>query len=83
MRAAVLERSTREDMSKQKTAVIRLYDDVIEQARIVAAIRGINMTDLVCDILRPVLHQMETEELAKRAQAIGVSARPKKPKGSE
>ncbi len=53
---------------KPKTLSIKLHMDVIESARIVAAFRGVAMTDMLSDILRPVLAEMEREEIAKRAK---------------
>ena len=60
---------------KPKTMSMKMPMDVIESARIVAAFRGISITDLVGDILRPALAKMEREEMAKRAAAT-----PKTPK---
>jgi hypothetical protein len=54
---------------KAKTLSVKLHMDVIESARIVAAIRNISMTDMLSDMLRPDLVRMEREELAKRAAA--------------
>ena len=52
---------------KPKTLSVKLHIDVIESARIVAAYRGDTMTELLSDILRPVLGKLESEEIAKRA----------------
>lgn len=52
---------------KPKTLSVKLHMDVIESARIVAAIRGVSMTDMLSDMLRPSLVEMERDELAKRA----------------
>ena len=49
-----------------KTSV-KLDDDVIETARIVAAYRGEPMADVLGDILRPVLARMEQEAREARA----------------
>jgi hypothetical protein len=54
---------------KSKTLSVKLHVDVIETARIVAAYRGDSMTDLLSEILRPVLKKMEKEEVEKRAKA--------------
>jgi len=51
---------------KPKTLSMKLHVDVIESARIVAAYRGEAMTDMLSDILRPILAKMEREEVAKR-----------------
>lgn len=57
-------------MAKRQTIPVKLHDDVVESARIVSAINGRTMTDLLSDILRPVLKDMETKLLAERTQAI-------------
>jgi hypothetical protein len=53
---------------KPKTLSVKLNMDVVESARIVAAYRGETITDLLSDILRPILDRMEHEEVAKRAK---------------
>jgi hypothetical protein len=69
MSTAVLEQTMAEE--KPKTMSVKLHIDVIEAARIVAAYRGDSMTDMLSDILRPVLAKMEREEIAKRAKGKG------------
>jgi hypothetical protein len=54
---------------KQETLSVKLHLDVVESARIVVAYRGGTMTDLLSDVLRPVLAKMERDEVAKRAKA--------------
>lgn len=51
---------------KPKTLSVKIEVDVIESARIVAALRGESMTELLGSILRPALAKMEKEGLAKR-----------------
>jgi hypothetical protein len=46
----------------------KLPADVVESARIVAALRNEGMGELLGDILRPILKKMEREEMAKRAK---------------
>lgn len=53
---------------KPKAMSVKLPMDVIESARIVSAFRNETMTDLMGDILRPILAEMEREEMAKRSQ---------------
>jgi len=66
--------------SKPKTLSVKLHMDVIESARIIAAIRGVSMTDLLSDLLREPLLAMEKEELHKRSAATRPSKRsPTKP----
>ena len=64
---------------KPKTLSVKLPMDVIETARIVTAYTGDSMTDLLGDILRPVLVKMEQEQVAKRAK----ETKPAKKKGKE
>ena len=54
---------------KPATLSVKLHMDVIESARIVAALRGITMTDLISDMVRDELARMESEEIAKRSKA--------------
>jgi hypothetical protein len=60
--------------TKPKTLSTKLPIDVVESARIVAAYRNEQITDLLGGILRPVLANLEKEEQAKRNKAKG--ARP-------
>jgi hypothetical protein len=71
MATDVMERPAMAD-EKPKTLSVKLHIDVIEAARIVSAYRNQSMTDMLSDILRPVLAEMEQREVAKR---------PKPPKG--
>ena len=73
MSAATLESPMSE--AKPKTLSVKLHIDVIEAARIVTAYRNESMTDLLSDLLRPVLAQMEAEEVAKRKPAPGKRAK--------
>jgi hypothetical protein len=51
---------------KPRTLSVKLPMDVIESARVVSACRGESMTELLGDILRPIIAKMEQEELGKR-----------------
>jgi hypothetical protein len=69
MSLATLEPPEMTDKSKKQpltTLPVRLHADVVETARIVSAYTGESMTDMLSDILRPVLRRRETEEVAKR-----------------
>lgn len=66
MSLAVLDPPMSEE--KSKTLSVKLHLDVIESARIVAAYRGDAMTDMLSDILRPILAKMEREEVTKRSK---------------
>lgn len=48
------------------TQSVKLKLDVIQSARIVASCRGESITDLLSDILRPIIAKMEREEMQKR-----------------
>jgi hypothetical protein len=50
-----------------KTVSIKMPADVVESARVVSALRGVSMTDMLGDYLRPLLSQWEDEEIRKRA----------------
>lgn len=51
---------------KSKTLSVKLYTDVVESARIVAAYRNEQIADLLSGILRPVLDRMEQEAIQAR-----------------
>ncbi len=57
-------------------ASVKLPEDLIESARVIVAIRGGTIMDLLDGILRPTLERMETEALAARRSA----ARPAPPR---
>jgi hypothetical protein len=57
-----------EKPQRPTTMSVKLHTDVIETARVVAALRGVQMMDMLSDILRPILAKMEGEELTKRVQ---------------
>jgi hypothetical protein len=52
----------------RKTLSAKLHADVVEAARIVAAYRGESITDMLSDLLRPILARMEQDEVAKRSK---------------
>lgn len=55
-------------MARKKTPSrqVRVAEDVAQSADVVAACRGQVTSDLLTEILRPILARMEAEELAKR-----------------
>jgi hypothetical protein len=54
---------------KPKTLSVKLPMDVVESARVAAACRNVSMTDMLGDILRPIITKIEQEEIAKRTKA--------------
>jgi hypothetical protein len=50
---------------------VKLKLDVIQSARIVASCRGASITELLSDILRPIVAKMEREEMTKRLKEKG------------
>jgi hypothetical protein len=55
---------------KAKTLSIKLAADVVESARVVAALRGVSMTDMLSDLIRPTLKDWEDAEIQRRAAGI-------------
>ena len=53
---------------KPATLSVKLRMSVIESARVVAALRGVTMTDLISDMIESDLKRMEQEEIDKRAK---------------
>ena len=48
------------------TQSVKLKLDVIQSARIVASCRGVSITDLLSDMIRPIVSKMERGEMQKR-----------------
>jgi hypothetical protein len=61
---------------KPKTLSVKLHLDVIESARIVSAYRNESMTDMLSELLRPMLAKMEQEEIARRAKSPKSKGKP-------
>lgn len=53
---------------KPTTLSVKLRMGVIESARVVAALRGVTITDLISDMVEDDLKRMEQEEIEKRAK---------------
>lgn len=49
--------------------LVRLADDVVADAKVVASLRGVSMAELLSDTLRPILKKAMTEELRKRVDS--------------
>jgi hypothetical protein len=60
-------------MAKADRLSIKLDADLVQSARLIAALTGEDQQDLLARILRPILTRMEAEELAKRV-ASGLPA---------
>jgi hypothetical protein len=58
---------------KRDASSVKLHSDVVQSARVVAALRGVTITDLVSDMIRDELVKMEAAEIAKRAKPGGKS----------
>ena len=61
-----------------ETLSVKLHMDVVKTARIVAGYKGESMTDMLSEILRPILAAMEVEEVEKRAKERAAGEPPKK-----
>jgi hypothetical protein len=68
MTVAIAERTMASE-KEPKTLSVRLHMDVIKSARIIAAYQGVQMTDLLSDILRPILARIEKQEVDKRSSS--------------
>lgn len=60
--------SARKAERKAETLSFKIPVDVLDMARVVAALRNESMTDVIANILRPALAKMEREELVKRTK---------------
>ena len=65
---------------KAKAETVKLDMDVIESARVVAAIRNCRMSDMLSEILRPIIQDMEREALQQR---MGTTTPKRRAKGGE
>lgn len=63
--------------------VIKLPTDVVDHARVVAALRGVPMTDMLGDFLRPFLSKWESEEIDKRVAGRAAEPPAKRKGGSK
>ena len=53
---------------RQYGSLVRIADDVVADAKVVASIRNISMAKLLSETLRPILKKALVEELRKRVQ---------------
>jgi hypothetical protein len=53
------------------TLSVKLHMDVVKSARIIVAERGGTLTDLLSNMLRPQLFDIEREVLAERSRKLG------------
>ncbi|QEH33953.1 hypothetical protein OJF2_24860 [Aquisphaera giovannonii] len=53
--------------SSRNDVQVKIDANVAQTAKIVAAYRDTTVAELVSEILRPILEQMEQEEIARRA----------------
>jgi hypothetical protein len=49
-------------------SLVRIADDVVADAKVVASIRDISMAELLSETLRPILKKAMVEELRKRVE---------------
>jgi hypothetical protein len=63
---------------KQKMISVKMPADVLESARILAAFRGVTMTDVMAEVLRPILAETVQQEMTKRLKP---AAKPTKKEG--
>ena len=49
-------------------SLVRIADDVVADAKVVASIRNISMAELLSETLRPILKKALTEELRRRVE---------------
>jgi hypothetical protein len=49
-------------------SLVRIADDVVADAKVVASIRDVSMAELLSETLRPILKKALMEELRKRVE---------------
>jgi hypothetical protein len=65
MSVGLLDQTMTTEKSEPPSMSVRLPLDIIRTARVVTSFRGGAMSDLLADILRPILEKMKQEEIAK------------------
>jgi len=55
-------------MEKPRTEAVKIANDVLESAKLVATMRKQRVSDLLTEILRPIVAKMEKAEIAKRTK---------------
>jgi hypothetical protein len=53
---------------RQFGSLVRIADDVVADAKVVASLHGISMAELLSETLRPILKKAMVEELRKRVE---------------
>ncbi len=61
-------------MVRRNDMAVKIDAEVIAEAKMVAASRGVSLAEYLSEILRPIVHRNLEEETAKRLK-------PRKPKG--
>lgn len=54
--------------SRKYGTLVRLADDVVDDAKVVASLRGISMAEYLSETLRPIVKKALTDELRKRVE---------------
>jgi hypothetical protein len=54
--------------SRRYDTLVRLADDVVSDAKVVASLRDVSMAELLSDTLRPILKKALADELRKRVE---------------
>lgn len=54
-----------------KATSVKIHDDVLDMARIVALYEDVTITELLSGVLRPILKKKEEEGAARRAKMRG------------
>ena len=65
----------RKRAAKRPTVNVAIEEDVVKSARLVSALTERPMSEIISEILRPILARMETDGMARRS-----AARPAPPK---
>jgi hypothetical protein len=57
--------------SRRYGTLVRLADDVVADAKVVASLRDVSMAELLSETLRPILRKALADELRKRVEEAG------------
>jgi hypothetical protein len=64
-------------MAKRNDVTVKMDADVVKDAKVVAALKGLSLAEYLTEVVRPVVAEEFEKELAKRAKASGTKGKKK------
>ena len=66
---------------RRNDTAVKVDAEVISEAKMVAASRGVTLAEYISEILRPIVHRDLEAEMTRRLK--GGESKPKRPKGAD